>query len=552
MSRGKARRRRVLAEEYSEAPQRRHGSSCGARRRREIPSKALGRALTLGAALLFALIGLVPIALMLARVGGDDLAAAFHSRTALLLARTLWVGGGSALLALALGMPYGFLVARTDLPGAGFLRALGLLPLLAPPLVLAMTLTVTTGARGGLAIPLVLGLGTFPLVALYTARALERIDGRMEEAARLAGGVRALLLVQLPLALPSAAAAACFAFVLAINDFAVPDYVSSIGVKFPVYADEVFASWRSAKDTGRAVAAALPIVLLTLLALVPALRLARGTRLVSLVGDFRRPEPLALGRARPLALVFVAAVLALGVALPVGRLVWEAGGGPRGFGLGNVRAAFARALELGRSNLQSSLLYAAGAALLCMPLGLVLGHALARAHRWSRAAGMLVILPFSVPAILFGIGSIALWNRPLTGALYDSGWMAVVLLVGRFAPFAVLALASAAAMLDPRLEEAARLAGAGPLRRLACIVAPAILPALLGAGVLVFVLALRELDAVILVPAANSMVLFRLYNAVHFGRDDFVAALALLVVFFVVLPGLLHALFGRRRLEILP
>ena len=70
--------------------------------------------------------------------------------------------------------------------------------------------------------------------------------------------------------------------------------------------------------------------------------------------------------------------------------------------------------------------------------------------------------------------------------------------------------------------------------------------------VLVFVLALRELDAVILVPAANQMVLFRLYNAVHFGRDDFVAALALLVVFFVVLPGLLHALFGRRRLEVLP
>jgi len=512
----------------------------------------VSRPLVSGAALVFALVGLVPIALMLARIGGDDMATAFHARTGHLLLRTLWVGGGSALLALVLGLPYGFLVARTDLPGAGFLRALGVLPLLAPPLVLAMTLTVTTGARGGFAIPLVLGLGTFPLVALYTARALERIDGRMEEAARLAGGKRAVLRVQLPLALPSAATAACFAFVLAINDFAVPDYVSSIGAKFPVYADEVFASWRSAKDTGRAVAAALPIVLLTLLALVPALHLARSTRLVSLVGDFRRPEPLPLGRARPIALLFVAAVLALAVVLPIGRLVWEAGGGPRGFAPAHLRASFARALELGRSNLQSSLLYASGAALLCLPLALVLGHALARMGRWVRVAGMIVILPFAVPAILFGIGSIALWNRPLTAALYDSGWMAVVLLVGRFAPFAVLALASAAAMLDPRMEEAARLAGAGPLRRLAWIVAPALLPALLGAGMVVFVLALRELDAVILVPAANSMVLFRLYNAVHFGRDDFVAALALLVVFFVLLPGLLHALFGRARLEVLP
>jgi iron(III) transport system permease protein len=512
----------------------------------------VSQTLTSCAAVVFAFVGLAPIALMLARVGPDDLAGAVHGRSALLLLRTLCVGGGSALVAVVLGMPYGFLVSRTDLPGARFLRTLGILPLLTPPLVLAMTLTASTGARGGLAIPFVLGLGTFPLVALYTARALERIDGRMEEAALLAGGRRAVLRIQLPLALPSAAAAACFAFVLAINDFAVPDYVSSIGTKFPVYADEVFASWRSAKDTGRAVAAALPIVLLTLLALLPALHLARSGRLVSLTGDFRRPEPVTLGRSCPLALTFVALVLALAVALPLGRLLWEAGGGPRGFAAQHLRAAFARALDLGRSNLRSSLFFASGAALACLPVALVLGHALARMGRWNRAAGMIVIVPFAVPAILFGIGSIALWNRPLTAGLYDSGWMAVVLLAGRFAPFAVLALASATAMLDPRLEEAARLAGAGSLRRLGWIVAPALLPALLGALLLVFVLALRELDAVILVPAANSMVCFRLYNAVHFGRDDFVAALALLVVFFVVLPGLLHALFGRRRLEVLP
>jgi hypothetical protein len=48
------------------------------------------------------------------------------------------------------------------------------------------------------------------------------------------------------------------------------------------------------------------------------------------------------------------------------------------------------------------------------------------------------------------------------------------------------------------------------------------------------------------------MILFRLYNAVHFGRDDFVAALALLVVAFVVLPGLLWSLWGKGKLELLP
>jgi len=46
--------------------------------------------------------------------------------------------------------------------------------------------------------------------------------------------------------------------------------------------------------------------------------------------------------------------------------------------------------------------------------------------------------------------------------------------------------------------------------------------------------------------------MFRVFNAVHFGRDDFVAAMALLLVFLILLPGTLWAVFSRRRLEVLP
>ena len=91
-----------------------------------------------------------------------------------------------------------------------------------------------------------------------------------------------------------------------------------------------------------------------------------------------------------------------------------------------------------------------------------------------------------------------------------------------------------------------------PSNRSVVIISGLLTLLVLGGATLVFVLAMRELDAAILVPAANGTILFRLYNAVHFGRDDFVAALALLTVFFVLLPGLLWALFGRGRLEVLP
>ena len=124
--------------------------------------------------------------------------------------------------------------------------------------------------------------------------------------------------------------------------------------------------------------------------------------------------------------------------------------------------------------------------------------------------------------------------------------------IGRFLAFPTLVSAGAVASLDRELEQAAELAGAGPVRRMTRIVAPALVPSLIGGWVLMFVLAMRELDAAILVPAANDTVMFRMFNAVHFGRDDFVAALALLILFVTIVPGVLWRLFSGKELEVLP
>jgi len=505
----------------------------------------MSRSLIVVAVCVFVLAGVAPIAIMFARVEGADLANVIDLRTLPLLGRTLATGLGSAALALALGLPFGFLVSRTDLPLKRFLRHAGLVPLLVPPVILAMTTSVLwTSVRGGTMVVLVLGVSTFPLVAAFTARAFERIDARREQAALLVGGLRAVLRMELPLVLPAALCGACFAFVIAVNDFAVPDYVASIGKKYNLYADEVFASWQSVHTPGKAVAAALPLVVLTFCALIPALWLRRRGSLATFDGEFQRPAPLALGRARwPL---FLACVVLIGVTafLPIGRLTWEAGGGPRGWSFSGLQAAFARGVETGRADLQRSLLFASVAALLSLVPALVIGHALERSKRgaWLEP---LVVLPIAVPAILFGIGYIALWNNESTAEIYSSGVVVVLLLLGRFAPFPILAVSGATALLDKRLEEAGQLGGAGPVRRLFSIVAPAVRPALLGGAALVFVFGMRELDAAVLVPAANGTAMFRVYNAIHFGRDDFVAALALLVIFLILLPGILWSAFSR-------
>jgi iron(III) transport system permease protein len=201
--------------------------------------------------------------------------------------------------------------------------------------------------------------------------------------------------------------------------------------------------------------------------------------------------------------------------------------------------------------LANSLVYSALAASACVVLGLGLGHAIERARR-GRWLEPLALLPIAVPAVLFGIGIVVCWNHDWSARFYDGGGLVVLLYVGRYAAFPILVMSGAVAMLDRSLEESAQLAGVRPARRLARIVAPLLRPALLGGWILVFVFAMRELDAAILVPAANHTAMFRIFNQVHFGRDDFVAALALLLVFLILLPGVLWSLFGRRRLELLP
>jgi iron(III) transport system permease protein len=512
----------------------------------------MSRPLVILAALIFALAGLAPIACMFGRIQTSDLLGVLDARTLGLLWRTVWMGLGAAGLAFVLGLPFGFLVARTDVPGARILRHVGLVPLLVPPVILAMTTSVLwTDVRGATAVIVVLGVSTFPLVAVFTARAFERIDARREQAALLAGGLRAALAMELPLVLPAALCGACFAFVLAINDFAVPDYVASIGKKFNVYADEVFASWQSVHTPGKAVAAALPLIALTLAALIPALWLRRRGSLATFDGDFLRPEPLELGAWRWPACALSGLLVGVTALLPIGRLSWEAGDGARGWSFEHLQAAFTHGIDMGRADLQRSLLFAGSAALLSVIPALALGHALERAKKsgWLELA---IVLPIAVPGILFGIGYIALWNHAGTADFYSSGFIVVLLMLGRFVAFPVLAVSGATAMLDPRLEEAGRICGAKPARRLLSIVAPAVRASLLGGAALVFVFGMRELDAAILVPAANGTAMFRVYNAIHFGRDDFVAALALLVIFFILLPGILWSAFARERMEVLP
>ena len=164
------------------------------------------------------------------------------------------------------------------------------------------------------------------------------------------------------------------------------------------------------------------------------------------------------------------------------------------------------------------------------------------------------MLPLAVPAVLLAIGVVQVFNSGLANRayalgfdFYDSDACVVAAYSARFLPFAVLTLASAVRRVPRALDEAAVLSGRGSLARALRVHLPPLLPAAWSATCLIFVLALRELDVAVVLPAGNGTVVRRLSNVVHFGGEDVGGALALyLLLTALLVPVLGMILTGRR------
>ena len=160
------------------------------------------------------------------------------------LGNSLFVSALATLASLAIGIPFGFLTTRVQLPGASWLRTLGTLPLILPTFVGAEAWLLLLGRNGaltnllgqaGVAIPSIYGwqgvalvftLQFFPFVFLMVSAAINSIDGSLEEAARNlgAGSWRVFSTVTLPVVAPAVASGGLMVFFMSIENFGVPHH----------------------------------------------------------------------------------------------------------------------------------------------------------------------------------------------------------------------------------------------------------------------------------------------------------------------------------------
>jgi molybdate/tungstate transport system permease protein len=263
--------------------------------RRRPAHRAASASVVVGALVLLALL-LLPILALLRRGGLAGLAqlgADPELRASLLL--TAGTATIATLLAVALGTPLAWLLARNRLPAGALVSAVVDLPLLVPHPVAGMALLLAFGratpagaalAKLGLAI---VGSGTgivlamlFVAAPLYVGAAREaiaRVDERYESVARTLGdsALRAAWRVTRPLSARGLLAAAVAMWARAASEFGA--------IVILTYNPKVASVLSYDRFTGGGLDAALPVAaVLVLLALVPLLVL-RSLRASVAVGE---------------------------------------------------------------------------------------------------------------------------------------------------------------------------------------------------------------------------------------------------------------------------
>src|SRR5436309_1916674 len=155
------------------------------------------------------------------------------------------------------------------------------------------------------------------------------------------------------------------------------------------------------------------------------------------------------------------------------------------------------------------------------------------------------LIPLGLPGIVVAVALIQFWLRvPLP--IYGTLLIILLAYTGRYVPLGVRSANAAFRQIDPSLEETARVTGAGWLRTFRSVTLPLARPGLFAGWLLVFVPALQELSASVLLFSSGSITLaVAVYNLYETGALGPVAALAIVTMLIITGAIVLATRLGR-------
>lgn len=461
------------------------------------------------------------------------------------IAHSVFLGLGVAAVSLVVGLPLGVVTALYEFPGRSVFFTLVTLPLLVPSFLWAIgwaSLTarldpsVSASLSGVFGCLLVLSAQGIPLVLLISYTAVLSLSGSQVDAARIAGGEKAVFLYVARYVAPPALFAAGLGGMLTLSD---PGPGQIFG--FPTAASEILTSFASRYDFALA---GQQCVILTALVLVIAAPLVAFTasRLTSAVmarqsQEIRRARHQRIAGVTMTALGFVAFI---GTVAPLVGLTFPLVG----------EATFLRAWrELSRTA-GNTLGYAVGAGTIATALGLLLALCAGRSVRTRTACLGIALGLLSLPPAFTALGVIQLataapaWADPFL----RSRFTVCVVLGLRFFPIAAVLGLRAWGATSVSWVFAASVHGVSLGAYLRRVLLPLLLPVGGVSLLLVALLATADITTVLLLhPPGESSLPLTIFTVMANAPEALVASLC--CVYVTVAAGLLISVWtitGRR------
>ncbi|MGL6279869.1 MAG: ABC transporter permease, partial [Gaiella sp.] len=284
----------------------------------------------------------------------------------------------------------------------------------------------------------------------------------------------------------------------------------------------IYLQYRSLFDRTPAAVLALVLVALTAVALAAELwTRTRGRTHRTSPGAAREATPVRLGPWRWPALAWCGATLGLFLALPAGVLgYWLARGLTDGRDL-------ALPVSETLSSLTASGLAATVAVVAALPVAVL---ALRYPSRTSQVLERLSYAGNALPGLVIAL-SLVFFAARYAPAVYQTLALLVFAYVVRFYPQALSGVESALAQVSPRAEEASRALGTGPLRTFTRVTLPLARSGVLAGGALVFLSAMKELPATLLLrPIGFETLATEIWSLTQVGAYSRAAVPALVLI----------------------
>lgn len=390
---------------------------------------------------------------------------------AYLRGKIAWTAAQAALtcvLAVLLGVPVAWALARLDFRGRGWVLRLLMLPFVMPTLVAGMGVLALFGARGLLLsgwqdTPYLLLYGNvffnLPVLVRAAYQGLRSVPAARLLAAQTlgAGTWRRFWLVEMPVLLPWLAGGACLVFLYCFSGFGLALLLG--GTEYGTVEVEIYQLVTMELDIARAGVLVWLVLGITALAGAAYAWLSRGTAGGGRIAPL--PPAKADSVCKRLLLAFALAVLLLFCALPLAAVLVQAAQAG-----GSWQVLWEEETRLAAWN---TLRFTATAVAAALALGI--SHAaLARRLPWIRG---ITFLPFMVSPVCVAFGILL---------LYPEWTASLPLLTATYAllayPFVTKDLLAAWDALPPQYAAAARSMGANRFQTACHVTAPLLLPAL--------------------------------------------------------------------------